>query len=292
MAHSLAAKVGALILALLPACITLETKDGAVMFDDGDDSEMVIRAPDPKGISESKSGGWSASGILFRGRSLNTKVTLQAVFPVVGQYTLQFNTRQPTARVAGGTVEGIPTRTVALITWSVEGNYVTRRVNVGNGVSVTGVGQGVRVELYDATSGSLVTGSTDDSQYVVSVQVAPGGRGDIQEPPVLYPNPGGDPYDTVITAGSTADFDVPYLDAGIVSVAVLVTSANGVVITDQAVQVTQVQDNSISVFSTICQYDPRVRFWVPLVSGVDIIRVTNNMAVESIRANVLFGIDG
>ena len=89
--------------------------------------------------------GWSASGKLIAG--IGGLVQLQANFTSggglgCGQYTIQFTT-------SGNINSPNPVFTEALITWSVEGNFLTRRVTVCNGMSITGSGQAVKVIITD-----------------------------------------------------------------------------------------------------------------------------------------------
>lgn len=276
-----------------------------------DESEIIIGAKEPRrvNIAESKSGGWSASGLLSRGQNLLQRVNLQAVFPIAGQYTLEFNLFPPTAAIAGATVSSaVATRAVAFITWSVEGNYVTRRMNVSNGASITGVGQGVKVEIYDTTSTADVATYSDNSVYRVSVQVAPGTRANIEQPPVLYRNPGGDPQCLSIAPFSYDTVTIPYTDAGIVSLGLLIGQRGGVEILDSngsvawaagtapftgiipgTVQVIQQQ----TIANVLASYDPAVMpFWVPLVAGATQVTIANNNANNNLYVTPLFGIDG
>jgi hypothetical protein len=90
--------------------------------------------------------GWGQSGNLITGNRIN-RVTMQADFNKgVGafDFTAQFNITPPNNGNAIVNAE-------ALIHWRVEGQEVTRRLTIGAGATLTGVGQAVRVEMYDAT---------------------------------------------------------------------------------------------------------------------------------------------
>lgn len=90
--------------------------------------------------------GWGQSGQLTTGNQTK-RVTMQADFNRgVGafDFTAQFNL---TPSSTGNAIVNAE----ALVRWRVEGQEVTRRLTIGAGASLTGVGQAVRVEMYDAT---------------------------------------------------------------------------------------------------------------------------------------------
>ncbi len=213
--------------------------------------------------------GWSASGTLIQKNALKN-VTLQADFPAAENYTAQF-------KLSGNLLSK---RVEAKVTWSVEGNSVSRIISVADGVSIQGTGQGVRIIAYDA---SLNTpGPGDVTDYQVSIQVVPGTRGSTSNPPILDRYQGG-----FIAPAGTATFAVPD-DAGIISVAVPVGEFAGGAIPDQAIQVRQ-EDGTGSLWT---QYDPRQYFWMPVLPGVTSIVINNRSVTETIYAKPIFGIDG
>ena len=99
-----------------------------------------------------------------------------------GVYTVQFSTR-PLNGIVPDTVN--PTITYANITWAVGGNQIQRTVSVANGVSVTGVGSGCVVSVYDATT---VAPGDPIPQYEVVATLSPGSRGSSGNPPLYYPD--------------------------------------------------------------------------------------------------------
>lgn len=229
----------------------------------------------------SKSGGWSAHGPMFT-RNTSRRLSLQANFPSSEDYTVQFNVDYPPNPVAPWN----PIQTEAKITWSVEGNFVQRRVSVCNGVSVTGVGQACRVEVIDTTEilgGAL---APINVEYGVSIQVAPGTRAPIQQPPTL--NHLIPPNGTInIAPGGFFLVPIPQ-DAGAVSVYVSVRSAapagpiaEGLALVSQEVPgvVTKA-------------YDARTDEWVPLSPGATLIRLDNLTVGQTLIYSVTFGIDG
>ncbi len=237
------------------------------------------RDPDDELRDDEKSGGWSQSGVMHTG-SLTDQVSLQAKFPKAESYTVQFGINPS----AGALAEAVQAE--ALISWSVEGNTVTRRVNVANGASVTGTGQAVRVVMADRTVGG--TGK----DYVVSVQVAPGSRPSTQQPPTLIPVPA---FFNVAPTGGVSDPVIPIpTDAGAISVFVTVTAVGpgGPVASAEGIATV---DQQISGGFTRKTYDPRTAEWVPLTPGATFLQLHNNNTVISgihLFFSVTFGIDG
>jgi len=209
-------------------------------------------------------GGWSASGNLIMTDHLKD-VTLQAVFPVSTDYTIEFSKR-----------DGQGSTTLAEIVWSVEGNSVRRVVDVFNGQSVTGVGQGVRIRIFDNTVDKPA------STYTVSVQVAPGTRGTFVNPP--YREAG---FATIAGGAIFVLTDIP-LDTGIHSIAILISSAGGVPIPDQSLQIKHIDSSGPT---TLRQYDPRQWFWVPIAPGTDRIGIENFNAFP-VNFSITLGVDG
>lgn len=244
------------------------------------------------GIQKSGSGGWAAFGKLQSGNP-NSQIPLQAVFPDSADYTVEFGMEMPDVSAYPGIVAA-----EATIIWSVEGNFVSRRVTVGNGVSVTGVGQGCRVVISDKSTGG------PGLEYVVSAQVSKGSRGTTQQPPTLIPGPpivlpgtstviG--PGNVLVAPGDAVEFAVPE-DAGVVSVFITAypepTSIPPPIIPPGAAVVTH---NAGGVGGQTKYYDPIVyNKWVPVAAGTSIIVVSNQQAggAPGIIFSVTFGIDG
>jgi hypothetical protein len=233
--------------------------------------------------SFSRSGGWSATGSLFTFNPTR-RVTLQANFPNSEDYTVQFNVDYPP--IPAPPPGWNPITTEATIVWSVEGNSVRRRVSVCNGVSVTGVGQACRVEIMDTTIQLAGAGAPKNVEYPVSVQVAPGTRAPIQQPPTLSRLTSPNGY-IVVPAGTFTIVPIPQ-DAGAVSVyvAVRITPSLPVVPEGQAL-VSQELPGII-----VRSYDARTFEWVPLAPGATQIRFDNFTAAQTMSISVVFGIDG
>lgn len=175
--------------------------------------------------------GWSQSGNI-RVADPNKKVTLQVNFPISDYYTVQFNVTPPNPQKIGPVPPNLSDLfdAEAIVTWSVEGNYVRRRITVGNGSVLSGTGQGCRVELYDALPPGLVfPGPAPGPEYPGSIQIARGTRPTNAAPPQLN---GGT---FTVTPGSSVLVPVPN-DAGATSVniAVAAVGAPPPVITNEA----------------------------------------------------------
>lgn len=134
--------------------------------------------------------GWSGSGWLATGRGTmltpngdrtQTDVQLNAIFSLdeggsgAKYYTVQIGVRPP------GQVAIKP---VAKVTWRTKGRTVTRRVDAGNGVVVSGTAQACDVSVADDTD---VTGVPPDvpQPYYVDILITPGARPSTQQPPRL-----------------------------------------------------------------------------------------------------------
>lgn len=216
---------------------------------------------------QAKSGGWSASGMIRRLNRDDAK-SLQVVFPTSGEYTIQF---------ALETKANASVKCEATIQWSVEGNYVTRKVSVVNGLSITGVAQGTKVTVRDASVGGV-----DTQDYLVSFQVAPGARASNGQPPTYEPAGLASSF-----APGTFDVDIP-ADAGVTSVFVTAKSFSDTPIPEEQVYVQMVDGagNSLKV------YDPRNYGWVPLAPGTTKLVYVNATAADTIQFFGVFGVDG
>src|ERR1700704_3977380 len=150
---------------------------------------------------QAKTGGWSKFGSLYTALPMKSQLSLQANFPVASNYTVQFGVNQP-ANGSVYTAEG-------LVEWTVEGNHVSRRVSISQGVSLTAPSAAVKVTVLDTTVGGS-SGVITDSEYKVGIQVAPGSRSAEQQPPTLF-------VSTIsVTPGTSGTFLVP-TDSGAIS---------------------------------------------------------------------------
>lgn len=231
--------------------------------------------------------GWGQSGEILPGS--NQKVSMQCNLdagPGAGNYTVQFNIINP----------GEVVNAEALISWRVEGQEVTRRISIADGTSVTGVGQAIRVTMYDATPPVFVSGTP--KPYVVSVQVAPGVRASTTQPPYLIPfkAPPYVPFDVVtnpapgggftfaVAAGGTVDIDIPN-NAGVNQVYVTAISTGAIA---DGTSFAELTDGT----TTLKIWDTQANMgWIPSVAGASVLTLSNG-GLTPIRYSVTFGVEG
>jgi hypothetical protein len=168
----------------------------------------------PTGIGSTlnRKDGWSQSGPL-RVNAPNDSVSLQANFPIADVYTIQFGVSSPPSNIY---------RAVATITWTVEGNPITRQVDVGNGVSISAPSQAVKVIVNDATN--TTTGGVPNEKYGVTISITRGTRPYTGQPATLKAiNPAGTIAIFLLTGigggASVAAYAIPQ-NIGVISVEV------------------------------------------------------------------------
>lgn len=245
----------------------------------GEDDAMTMRMPTAmtpavQGIQNSSSGGWQSSGKLRVGNV--DQVSLQANFPQANVYTVEFGP----VNVAGA-------RPRATITWSVEGGFVSRVVDVSDGTSVTGVGAAVKVVI---TDNSVVNSMflPKDTPYDVSMIVSPGSRASSGEIGPTYCD--GLKQFAYNDSADKRTYSVPQ-SAGAKSfnLALIDFAAHA---PPTVGQVTVYQNNGTGA---VAIYDAAsiLNQWVPLVAGVSniILEVHSGTSVNWEGA-VIFGIDG
>jgi hypothetical protein len=190
---------------------------------------------------------------------------------------------QPTSSIYG-------VRCVATVNWKVEGNQVQRVFDIGSGVSITGVGQGVDVSIQDMT---YTVNGPANVQYTVSAQVTKGTRPATALPPILIattqvvPGLGNGPV-IGLGPGISADFTVPP-NSGI----------NSVEITTFDTTVPETEPNFLFVQhfngSTIASkvYSAGLQTgFVKLAPNATDVRIINRSGSDSAFIAVTWGIDG
>jgi hypothetical protein len=231
-----------------------------------------------------KKEAWAAGGNLVSGDA-NKNVSLQYTFEKPGAHIVQFNYVGPKADPVA--VYGAAVKCEALITFETNGNTVTRRVSVGEGTTVQGSGESVKVVVYDTTElGDSVVRPDDLGRvYSVGVSVAPGTRGSFTNPPILSEN------NTLLSlpGPSTVIVNIPD-GSGANSVLVAVAAAGVNPIPEQGIQVEQLFGSGFGI-TTLMQYDPRAFAFAPLAPGVKQIKIRNK-TLAAIYASVIWGIDG
>lgn len=235
-------------------------------------------------------GAWSTSGTLRTpaptgpgglGERGTESVSLQAVFDEPGVYTVQFAL---VARLPNAPFDfPLVAQARAEITWSVEGNQITRIVDLTDGCSVVGLGQGVRVVVRDVTPLQTIPQQTP-YDYTIGISVTKGTKNSAVTPPT-YKLASAVTMDTDKTfaiphdAGANALFVYPGFDAAS-------PPTNGVIV----IGVDQFNTPQFSYRL----YANEIPTWVPLVPGVERIRVVRitGIAADPIALTVLLGIDG
>jgi len=227
---------------------------------------------------QSSGGGWSTQKKLKTGEP-NQVGTLQASFPVAGNYTVEFamDLTEPLSAVK------IPPRAEATVTWSIEGNSVSRRISLGNGVSIQGAAEAISVSVKDSTI--LFPGDVP-TEYTVTMQVAPGTRPTVSQPPTLVENGGTNGKVQSLPAASSFILPVPQ-DAGPISLMVTALSLTSPQPIVGDIQVRQLD----SAGSILKVYDPREYNFVPLSAGCQQIEVANISAID-VLTSITYGIDG
>lgn len=149
--------------------------------------------------------GWAVTGNLTPGT--DDAVSLQATFKYVGYYTVQFSMQLPDTEFETGGIFAL-----ADITWTVAGNPITRRVSIVNGMTISGMGESVYVEMYDFSE------ADPDSVYQVACSVARGTRPVAGNIPNISINTEtlkteaerrGESVVSVLTPGASRTWDVP-----------------------------------------------------------------------------------
>ncbi len=228
--------------------------------------------------------GWSSAGTMTTGDK-NKVVSMQQPFPKTGSYTLLFNLDPLQTNLNLAAI-----RAEAEIYWMVAGNNVRRKINIGDGTTISGVAQAVNVVVRDVTCN--LPNAAGGFDYQVSIMAAPGVRATGGTPPTLSPFPNVDPVNIIplITVGPgliSAAILVPKgvgINAVHVDVVDLVT---GAVIPDQSAIVLQGQGGV-----TIRAYDPRAIDWCPLQPGTQTISFFNQSLATTMIFYPIFGVDG
>jgi hypothetical protein len=239
---------------------------------DGDD----VMSKDNIGMKN----GWSAGGTIHSGQG--DGVGLQANFAAnplqpAGYYTVQVSVNPPDDGVFLGEVT---------LSWSVEGQTIERRVSLGNGVTVSGTGQGVKVIVKDTTPN---LGSPTLKPYFVSIQVAPGTRPDVEKPPMLF-------AEALIVAEGTPStpIDIPR-DAGAISVCTPFAedASSGGGLTGIIVQQQLIAGPTLVVQKQYLLGGAGDNLWLPIVGDAQqVVIVAKGAAGSKAFVTVLFGIDG
>lgn len=233
--------------------------------------------------------GWSSPTVLATGVG-GFLPSVQATFDDPGHYTIQFEVVAP---------KGLFYLAQARVSWSVEGNNAVRIVNVGSGVSVSGVGQAVGVQIMDATTPDMITlvGQTPGTEYTISAQVIKGLRANYSSPPTLIlldPRP---------TGGGITNGNPSIVVTNIADVTVPIPANSGATAifphafkTSPTAESPANGDGKIDVFAatgvplmTIDASD--TDSWIPLPPGANFC-ILHTAIAATIQWNIALGIDG
>lgn len=223
--------------------------------------------PAVNGVQNSSSGGWQASGTLRAGDPVGRQVSMQANFPQADVYTVQF--RAPSKTGA---------QCVALITWSVEGGSVQRTVDVGAGVSVSGVGAGVKVTISDNGSPQSL------GDYDVAVQVSRGNRASTGLPPTLRLTHTGSTLPGIVTQS----WPIPNNSGAIAFAANFFNSDDHQAPTLGQIIIECAQDSQELAVYDVSTIGPG---FIPIPVGTNLITVHSYIA-KIVIYNIYLGIDG
>ena len=217
--------------------------------------------------------GWSSSGKLTTGNG-QQPVTMQADFPEADVYTVQFAVDPPTAGVY---------RATAQISWTVEGNTITRLVDVANGVAVSAPSQAVRVIINDATPSDA--GATLNQSYGITVSATRGTRPNTGQPPTYLAFP----IQVQIGPSANLQFQIPQ-GAGAISLEVAAASTLATASPDLLIE----QQNASAVVLKSYRYlDQGVGVgFVPLSALATEIELSNLDGVNAVNVSACFGIEG
>jgi hypothetical protein len=260
--------------------------DGGMPGDVASDGGDVYK---DKGASRTKQltrGNYSPSQVM----SENFTEVSDAQTPVAAVYTVQFAViATPTPAGYVGPLQP-STITYADVVWSIGGNQIKRTISVSNGASITGVGEGCVVTVYDATGKApapippLARATDPVPNYTVIVTLAPGSRGDAALPPVYYPIPSFG----VIAEGSDVTIPIPP-NSGITSVNVTAYPARfGTA--EEAPTCVVVQSTG---FAGVKTYDVLTyQGFISLDPSATSVVINNATATLGVTYSVVFGVDG
>jgi hypothetical protein len=225
--------------------------------------------------------GWQANGLLKTGNPVGA-VQLQAQFNQQMQtHTIQFNGADNNLT---GPVNAL--RTEAEIIWNVEGQPIRRVVSVLDGMAISGVAQGVWVNVRDVTPPNGVGEIT----YQVGLTVAPGVRGNTGQPPTLRLQSDAASGDsTNLAPGATGNWLIP---AGVGALSAYITAF-------PTPGSAPLADNDISILFRSANGTNQMHLgkdgcfrYIPFTNQVQIIRIKNERAVGDVFFTCLAGIEG
>jgi hypothetical protein len=207
---------------------------------------------------------WSNKITLITGNKDRTD-RLQADFSEPGSYTVQFSVSAPG-----------PVRCQAYVDWSIAGQTVRRFVDIVDGTTLTGGGQGIAVRVVDATP----AGETQGVEYTVIATCRMGVRGSYQLPPTLF----GQHYNLLPDAPQVLAIPA---SSGAISIEVVPSIlADGDPVPTILVEL--LSAGSATVYKSFMAQAG----FIALPPNCSQVKLTNKNATTSASATVTFGIEG
>lgn len=188
-----------------------------------------------------------------------------------GVHTLQFQA-QPTS----GTNQ-VPL-VEAVVSWKVGGQNLRRRISILDGTSITGVCEGVSVQLQDVTNVFYAIPQSPPESYNVMVTLCKGARPSQANPPVLYTS-----RSVQVPPGNSRVFPVP-IDSGVMAYRVI---GNLDTTEPDRSMVARCTGNAPTFF----YYPILDNSWIPITPGARTVQV-NNDGASDLTAGVIWAIEG
>ena len=252
---------------------------------DGDD---VYKDRGASGTKQLKRGDGTISTIL-------TESFLEANgSSVASVYTLQFAlTSKP---IPPGSPLEPATRAYAIVTWSIGGNQIIRKISISNGATITGVGAGCSVQVYDATGQATnppLTGADPVPYYDVIVTLTPGSRGESSVPPVYYPIPSAGLL-PINPGTGTVPISVTKIPVNAGATSVAVTGFGAAAIPTEATVTQYCGDFAAGGSGAVVKQYRVVDYpgFVPLDPTATEVLIDNPSTANTLNWSIVFGIDG
>lgn len=225
---------------------------------------------------------WSTSNKLITTDKMKA-VSLQADFPVGDVYTVQLAIDPPKSGVY---------RAIALVTWTVEGNQISRQIDAGNGASISAPSKAVRVAVNDITTNPV--GGTAGEPYGVTIAITRGTRAFGGRPPTLKASDASGNFGIHdLAPGGNVRYPIP-LGAGVTSVEVAAfPTAGGMIVAGPTPDVSILHANTSVALKGYKYADPGAGTDFVSVSPLATeIVITNFELVHNVNVSVTWGIDG
>ncbi len=240
--------------------------------------------------------GWSTAGTITTRTGLPGGFNLQAKFPELDNYTVQFNVETLDGSEVSPGVRRI-SRPQALIEWTAKGNTARRIVDVFEGTSLTGQAESLVVRMYDGTiispdSNDLVQ-AAPGIQYAGSIQVTKGRRVGSLTPA----RQGVDMIDALgnraiyyagIPIGPGDRFEIPIPNGTGAQAFLFTYTLLGTVTSDFEVSAEDVSGLLGNLYNVADDSGK----WLPIPAGAQRIQVRNQAGAGFVQATVWFGVDG